>query len=501
MSTADNMIFNTLEKPTSVDLNDMQSIAGRNAMTLERFRHVTRQPGLGAGNDTETVNPVVAGMQVVPNGPNVSIQPGRLLQDSAALSPVPGTYDSSYRYAAIYANQAVTAPSPVTDTYYLLEVQAASVPANASRSILSTVLKAFVPTSVPKHDVRTVVAQWVTGTATAFPAPTGGDWVVLAGVFRPAGGGSVLNTHIVDMRLHADLLIHEAGLDSPSEAQVSRAQMVPGISGLSITADAPVRCGGRALRCNVRSYTSISGTWDPDSATIRSPATTYAADTWYYVYLTHWRNLAPRVTRSTTGPVSRGVPVISHITPDEFGNANSATITLPDPYSGLAVPIGEARCVSILRRNASNTGFVNFTSANNFTHMIANPFASTSGLVQLGTSAVVSGSNRVELTVTAATLPRARLIKWYVQGSLTYAAPVGATEGHVIQVSPGGSTIGNRVHDWVRSPVGEGSTSSTMGVTLWAPYDTADLMFLSWRASVATVATGSLTAYVTGWML
>ena len=125
-------------------------------------------------------------------GNDVSVAAGVLLQDSATLTPVPGSLDSNYRVGINRVATIVAMPAPGGTTFYLIEGQVYELTTTTeSRDILDPATGNFVPTNVPKQRERRVQFQVVAGGADA-PAPSGGEWVPIAIVRRPGGGGAVV---------------------------------------------------------------------------------------------------------------------------------------------------------------------------------------------------------------------------------------------------------------------------------------------------------------------
>ena len=495
MSGADNIVFNTREKAISQDINDVQAMEARTLATLLRFWTMGRISGLGAGVDTETVNPVINGMQVIPNGTNVAIQPGFILQDSPSISPAPGALDSSYRITLNFASVSPTAvaPSPVSNTYYLLEAQMQEVTTlSESRAVLNTVSGNFVSTSVPKRRERKLLTQWTAGTATDYPAPTGGDWVVLAGVFRPASGGAVLQSHIQDMRLQPDLLVGEGHFEQSTRPLINRLSVTnANDTAVKLSADARLWVGAphnRGLALHLRNAFAVSPAGmdlssGPD-ALLRDPTTTFAADTWYYVYLTHWKGLAPRTY--TAGIVSRGVPVVSHVVPDVLSSSNSAALNLPPPFANSSIPTGEGRCVGLLRRNGANNGWRQMEGADRIRMGGLN-----------GPALVSTGTFPGVMSVAASQLPRARLLRIGMNMAINISSAFGANGFLSMQVfrTPAASVLG---YNSDRIPCPGADTTTRWDLSVEVPFDGAGLDFELTGVNGTIGAGGTFNAYLQG---
>lgn len=495
MAGADNMVFNTREKAISADWNDAQALEARTLATILRFMTMSRLSGEGTANDTETIHPQCNGLQVIPNGSDVLVKPGYLLQESASVVPVPGALDSPYRIALNHANMAPTAvaPSPVGNTYYLLEAKMVETTTSTeSRGVLNATTGNFVATSVPKRRERRIVTQWNAGTATAYPVPTS-DWVVLAGVFRPAGGGAVLQSHIQDMRLQPDLLIGEMHLDRSHRAQVSRLSVdADGATLVKISAHADVLASSpvRGLRLHVHNLQGATPTgFTPSSAAILDTTTTLAAATWYYLYITHWQGLAPRTYSPNI--VSRGVLVLSHVKPAAFTSANSGPLNLPAPHAGSQALAGEACCVAILRRNAGNTGWRAVQGAGNEYRLGG---LGPTLLVNTGTFPAVQNIAETEL-------PRgARLLKIAIHMAITLTGTTAADAYLKFESRATGSAD---VLNAQRIPLPGASTTTRWDFELGLPYSDVgydfELTLVNGGGGSLTAASGTFNAYVAGW--
>ena len=359
MALTDNVFFNTRERALSSDVNDLESLEGRNLMESLRWVFAT-QVDSGAGMASSTPRSVVGGgLQVSPAGSDVGVSPGVIFQQSATLSPLPGALDSSYRFGRLGSSVVVPMPSPGSNTYYLLEAQIVQVlTSSQSRDIFNPITQTFVPTVVPKQYEFQVQFQLVTG-GSSYPAATGGDWVVLAGIFRPAGGGPVSTSDIVDLSPRwSDALAAQQKIPGPFSYNTPtflappnlRTVFVPGAAASNnVILAADVQHRGKQY--TIRTQT---GGIDPTVASILEPGVVLAADTWYYLYLYSFRNQLPR--GAYAGASCNGVLVLRSTPPIEGGAANSSLPSaLPAPFNadtGL-----EGVCIGAVLRNGANTGW------------------------------------------------------------------------------------------------------------------------------------------------
>lgn len=352
----DSLLFNLYERLLSDDLNNAQAMIGRVFADTWRAQLATRGFAAGAGV-TETVRSVImGGLQVVPNAANVDVQSGVLAQDSASLAPVPGTYDSTFRLAINRVSTTVIMPAPGVDTAYLIEAQMVRVvAATAVRDIFDPVLETYAPTAVDKVIEWQVQFQVVAGVGTTAPAPSGGNWVPIAIVRRPGGGGPVAASDIVDVRPLWDQL--EARVrDTESISLLGRGRRrirtlhVPGAA-----VSEQVYLDAEAFLPAGRAWISDANSFDPTDPNYADPGTVFAADTWYYVYLCDWQGLLPVTAYGSAA--RKGIVVVSDVGPAQGAIRNSAPITPPAPFDVGTVAAGRAICVGALLRNATNDGW------------------------------------------------------------------------------------------------------------------------------------------------
>lgn len=411
MAGTDNIVFNTRERPLSTDWNNLEAMLGRTLMDLERYRNMLRTMGYPS---SEAVRNIVAGgLQVTPSGSDVSVSAGVLLQDSATLAPVPGALDSSYRIGINRAATTVVMPAPGVTTYYLVEAQMTEVTTSTeNRDILDSGTGIFVPTAVPKQRERRIQFQLLTGGADA-PAPSGGNWVPVAIVRRPGGGGAVVASDIIDVRRLPD------ARELPTLPVPDRVQLHVAAGGAATTS-AAVRAvidGGLGRRC----YDLFSGTVDLDSTTIKSPATTYAAGTRYYLYLAPWSSLS-LTPRYTDGVVfQEGVLVMSHLAPNAL-KLNASALSLPAPYGVVNAPALSAYYVGTFLRDSGNTGWVGMSNVNGdvrfeITAMVSSPF-------RTNLSPPASGDNAFGTFVAPATARRVLIRLIFAGGAVAIGTAV-----------------------------------------------------------------------------
>lgn len=388
MAGNDNILFNLLERATSPDWNNVQAMEARSA--LDRLRYGLGDvvyPSSAGSVPTFAARPkILGGLEVSPTGSDVTVAPGALLQDSAILVPAPGPLDSTYRLGVNRAAELVSMPSPGADSWVLIEGQMENVvTATETRPIFDEGAGAFVPTpGIVKQQERQVAFQ-ITTLAGSVPPFTGGDWVPLAVVFRPGGGGSVLASHIFDIRplwtagFARENEVFTSGLGRSPEARSKySAGLVTASSDLiDIEAEAYSYRGERLW------YGGLIFSTAP----FIENGFANVASTFRFIYLAPYRG---GQIRNFAGGNGQGncLVILSAVAPNASGR-NSGAITPAAPWS-TAIPAGDAMCVGAVLRDAANTGWVPAGRDAGLTQ-IANPAAVTT------LAPPVSGDNAVNL--------------------------------------------------------------------------------------------------------
>lgn len=353
MSLGDNIDVNTNERASSQDIDDLQSLITRNRQEMLRFLYqVDDYPDSGlVGNSDQDL--CLGGLIATASGTDVSVSAGALAQFSSAILPAAGSFDTDYRMGVNRAATAVAAPSPGSNTFYLLEAQITETVTNATRDIYDPGIPGFVPTSVAKFRTFGIQFQFTAGTATTAPA-TSTDWVPIAIVFRPGGGGAVLDSHIRDVRtLPRDVRrVTSQTPDIPTYiTDYLRTNSIPGTGSLSVKFDFEV-IDPLGRRLFARSDGAISLTTTIGAQT----AGTFpgVSGTITYLYLGATSNgYAPN---SLYGNVAhRGILTLSSVAPTDDG-LNGSAISVTDPTSGLVttLPADEAVCVAALISDGTN---------------------------------------------------------------------------------------------------------------------------------------------------
>lgn len=359
MASTDNVVINVRERPLSSDINNLQSMIGRDLLDILQqmmSETVFNVPGSGPGSATRNV--VLNGLEVVANGSNVSVNAGALLQYSLTLPPALGSLDSPYRMGISRAAQTLAMPSPGVESWVVIEAQMTEViTVTASRDILDPGTGNFVPTLVDKQKERQLQFQVSAANPATIPAFSGGDWIPIAAVRRPGGGGAVAPGDIYDLRDlwserlgrgNQNLSALNSGSGNPLNAQLwtslgaaSEAVTINYLQG--VTKEGQLlwfSSNGVPVTINVAPFTE-SG-FAP------------AAGDWCYLYLAPWRGLPVR--NGQAGGAGNALLVVSQVAPS-FDLYNAAPITPSAPFSSTTLGVGEAVCVGALLRNSLNNGW------------------------------------------------------------------------------------------------------------------------------------------------
>jgi hypothetical protein len=203
--------------------------------------------------------------------------------------------------------------------------------------------------------------------------------------------------------------------------------------------------------------------------------------------LCSWKGLAPRTY--TANIVSRGVPVLSHIKPNEFSASNSAILNPPAPFDISQILAGEARCVAILRRNAANTGWRAVHGAGD-TYRIVTP--DLVGLADTGTFPGV-------MTVAETVLPRAKLIRIAIHMAITLTGTT-SPEAFLTLVARKVGSASELTEQ--RIPLPGASTTTRWDLEVDVPYSDTGYDFeltLTAVSGTLTAASGVFNTFCAGW--
>jgi hypothetical protein len=352
MAGNDNVLFTNLQRSLSTDYNDLQSMAARSLADI--FKHLVAtknvESGAGTSPSSSPSSCVLSGLLSVPNGTQVNVTAGALMQDSAALLPVPGSLDSTYRLAYQRATETLTPPAPGGDTWYLLEAQMTEVDSLlGNRDVFNPATGVFTPAAVTLQQEHQIAYQFTAGTINSLPAVTV-DFVPLAAVFRPAGGGAVLSTHIIDLRPLWQQFIGERATTTaePQAGTVTRWGLRPTSIPLTLTTLAELDLEGeldgqRLFARTDGAAVDLSGTEFHESGLVFP-----AAASIFYLYLVPVLGGVSAPTGQHADLVHRGALVLSLVAPN-LQRTNGAVITMgAAPFTGATVAAGGALYVGAL---------------------------------------------------------------------------------------------------------------------------------------------------------
>lgn len=368
MSGMDDVVFNTRERPVSVDQTNQGALVHRGILDILQWLLAPSAWGsLSTTFDTPGYA-VLGGLTMTPSGNNVLVNPGALIQYSSTVVPTPGSLDSTTRIGFLRTATAVAAPSPGSDTYYLLTAQMVEVvTATESRDVLDTGTLNFVATLLPKRFERQLQFRFEAGTATNFPLPSDPDWKVIGGVFRPGGGGAVLQSHLYDMRLLYDQKVHYS---SAWPGRLDRRSYAAGtFSTDSAYKFARFDADGEVAGQRVWLHSPDATRYElvplvPETVDPSNDPTVLGTNNWYYMYLAPFAGVFPvgqhlQWEDNTAGPgvvtlggnsSTRGVLVESSVAPARGSPYNGGSLSLPAPFTAYSPNIGECICLGAFRR-------------------------------------------------------------------------------------------------------------------------------------------------------
>lgn len=489
MASTDNVVINVRERPLSTDLNNLQSMLGRDLLdVLQQMMSSTDFGAFGSVPTSSVRNVVLNGLEVSPNGANVDVAAGILLQYSLTMSPALGSLDSPYRVGVSRSAQTLSMPTPGVDSWVTIEAQMVEViTVSGSRDILDPGTGNFVPTIVDKQKERQLQFQVSAANAGTVPAFSGGDWIPIAIVKRPAGGGAVLVGDIYDVR---DLWSERLAKGNQSVATLTWSGAGPGdgqakvpLSGASVNTITINHLSG-TTRQGQQLWFAANAAVDLTSSVFAETGWAVAADEWRYLYLCPWRNLPVR--NGQASGQGNSLLITSAVAPN-YQLYNTGAITPPAPFSSSTIAAGEAVCVGAVWRNSLNTGWIGIYSVDGRTWMMGQPDTSLAIL-----SPPVSGANTINLATLVPACARSVLVLVRYDGNgvlgsvrtLAVAAVGSAAEiGPSYSVDDGGGTIHQSAMMFEVPTQALSSTSFDLRVGGGAPNaaTTAIISLLGWR--------------------
>lgn len=426
MASSDNVNIVTRERPASSDINNLQSMIQRNI--LEIFQYGMATNVAGAPSSSSPANIVLGGLEVIPNGNDVSVQPGALMMYSASLSPTPGALDSSYRLGVKRIATTVVMPSPVSTSYVVVEARVVNVVTSAeNRDVFDAVTGQYNATLVNKLQERQLEYQATAVGVGTIPAYTGGDWIPIAIVRRPGGGGAVANSDIYDVRQLFSERVAGGGFTkvAAKKRRIKSVYQTASVNSGAASEDVVIwNMEGYATNGVKLSFPDNGQvTLNMAATAIKEDSLSLSANTWYYMYLCPFRGGTIRNALGTLSVDGNCLLVLSAVTPDiSNGDTNDAAITPAAPFNtSPAIPAGTAVLVGALRRNSTNNGWVALRTSDGV-HYVIPSVSLAGGTLSSLVSPPSAGDNAV-----------------------TDKAPVGVTEAIYAIAFTGVSGTGNHV--------------------------------------------------------
>lgn len=349
----DRVPFYLNEQYRSEDLNILQDVIDAwidDASAFEQYARATS--AIASAIPADENNPVVlGGCAPIVSGGGLSITAGVVLHlDNGAVGP-----DRPLSQRCVARNPstvAITLPSPVADTWYTVTARVAE-PSDAAvqRNVWEPSTQQWIPTNLVKRTRQIINFELDAGTPTQLPGIA--NQMVICAIFRPAGGGAVTASQIIDLRPYSPV----------SKMKDQRAQFLHNIwatnafgTSTTIAFDSTV-LGPDGHLMWARAAAGIN----PLAAAYVDPtAGATSANGWWHLYLcpspvAASLRIFPR--HAQTGIDSQqGLLVLSKIAPGST-RLNSADITLPAPFGSYPAVAGRAVCIGSLKRNSGDSGW------------------------------------------------------------------------------------------------------------------------------------------------
>lgn len=358
----DTVPFSRNERYASDDLNELQRLAARlpQDVAAAPIEPVLLTTGSASTAPVPVVSAVLSGLEVAPSGADLVIAPGLVAYQPAPAEdpdgPVRGIYLAENQKPVNY-----TLPASGSDTWLLVSGTPTLVDdPEAIRGVWSDSARKFEDTLVVKRKRSALTLSHQAGTPPNLPATAGA--VPLYGVFRPAAGGTIDPTQIVDLRpFPVERRIRNTSAVELVQNQW-RTDAVMYYASTKLRLNAHVRLDGQDLHAVTLA--------DVDPLTFKSPADPAPADLeWWYLYLAPWildvggRYVFTHPRHAYANVAHQGLLIFTK-TPPFAGDAtagpprtNSASITPPAPFSAAPVPSGFAACIAQLKRRGASSSW------------------------------------------------------------------------------------------------------------------------------------------------
>jgi hypothetical protein len=401
MGLNDNTKINLLERVTSSDLNEMQSLSGR--LMSEAIRGLGRKFIAGGIPSELSTFGVASGLKISTSGVNVVVGTGVLVQSGMPNDPpdvpIPETFDSlTARYGLHLASTSLPVPARGVDTYWLVQGRVERDDTlTATRDIWDPGTLTFVPTAGQlKRQESKVVVELKEGTTTTIPAPDTG-YSRIGAVLLLTGAGSILTNNTFQLVAQFNELSSEASDDGACNRTSFRHRSNFQINEISTGSEFNFAAEVNGFKLwaktnNTTNDTSLRSTPFIDTNHTAQLATT---DLWWYIYLAAPDDYIPEnlyTDGSTMDVEHRGLIICSRTRPDING-CNSASLGVPLPLGG-TIAAGKAAFVGVFKSNGAGTTGIDFidVSAGGRGRVEKQQFRSATGFVMNDGNSFLAGT-------------------------------------------------------------------------------------------------------------
>ena len=367
---SDRVQINALERSSSGDINDLESMATRVVAELQKFTQASKFEGPLA---IDIPRSFTGGLTLISDGGNNALlTPGFLAQLSLTQPAPPGPLDSDLRLGFNKANLPVTLPLPPGVEIDMLEARVIDVvTVSAVRDVFDVPTQTFIPTLLDKQIERQVETQFISGTATNSPQPTGNPWVVMYTLVLAGPTPAPLNLlFLSDLRPQ----VNDGEQSNAVGAFFGDGELIRGNLATFNNDDEPRtdelvgHVEGRVLGRHLmfKATPVLAGVSPFLEVGFSGPPNTLV-----HLYICPiFDGLLGFAPRSTffPDPTSRlrGVPVVSENPPTAMALTNFSAITLPAPFANFnagVVPAGSAFYAGSFATDGSGIAWESFTAA------------------------------------------------------------------------------------------------------------------------------------------
>jgi hypothetical protein len=298
---------------------------------------------------------LVGGLAAYNNVAGLEIGPGMIL---STLVDSPDNPTLSGAYLCTNPTSTVVAlPSPVSDTWTVICVRPALVDdAPLSRRVWNEALSRWDATNLVKRQrskliFDVVVSPFAGQLPFVYPANSVPIWAVL----RPAGGGPVLDAHVIDLRP-----VRPVGGARGDGGYGASVQL--GHSDWSFTAANQLQLNVHLTLENMDLH-AVSTFAGLDPLLFQNPSDAAPADgEWWYLYLARFPYLGPlcaprHAQLAADGLNQQGLVILSKVRPFlnyQLHRVNSGDLHAPDPFSSAVIGSGNAALFGALKRVGSS---------------------------------------------------------------------------------------------------------------------------------------------------